>query len=70
MVVVVVVVRDAAVLAVEVLGVVVTLDVVVMFHDLAAVVDAVVVVVMVVRVSVSRVVRVRVLQHDVTLLGR
>jgi len=68
--VVVVLVINAAVLAVEVFGVVVTLDVVVMFHDLAAVVDAVVVVVVVVGVAVSRVVRVHVLQRDVTSLGR
>ena len=47
-----------------VLGVVVSFDVVMMFHRLAAVVHAVVVVVLMVGASVSRVVRVLVFQTD------
>ena len=64
--VVVVVVRvvDAMVLPVDVLRVVVSLDVVVMFHCLAAVVHSVVVVVVMVGSPVSRVVLVLVFQTD------
>ena len=63
---VVVLVGDATVKSVEVLGVVVSLDVVVVFHDLAAVVDVVVVVVVMARAAVPGVVRVPMLRGCIT----
>ena len=60
-VVVVVGMVDVAMFFVEVFCVVVTLDVVVVFHELSTVVFAMVVVMMVVRAAVPRVVRVPVL---------
>jgi len=66
-VVVVVGVVDVAMFFVEVFCVVVTLDVVVVFHDLSTVVFAMVIVMMVVRAAVPRVVRVHVLKGEVHL---
>jgi len=64
--VVVVLVGDATVKSVEVLGVVVSLDVVVVFHDLAAVVHSLVVVVVMAEAALTGVVRVPVLRRCIT----